>query len=52
MSSESDNLKEIREDDQVTSRPEEPVICSKCNVTFESDDKYLQHYNEVHKPQN
>ena len=27
----------------------EPVMCSKCNITFESESEYLQHYNEKHK---
>jgi hypothetical protein len=26
----------------------EPVICSKCNVTFESDSQYMQHYDQNH----
>lgn len=51
MSSEPDNLKEIREDNQLASKNEEPVMCSKCHITFESNDKYLQHYDEVHKPE-
>jgi hypothetical protein len=49
MATESDNLKELREDNEMASKNEEPVICSKCNITFESDEKYLQHYDEVHK---
>ena len=24
----------------------EPVMCSKCNEVFETDSKYMQHYNE------
>lgn len=48
MSADSDCLEDI-EDIKMASRNEEPVICSKCNITFESDDKYLQHYDEVHK---
>lgn len=31
---------------------DEPVICSKCNKTFESESEYLDHYNEKHKPEN
>ena len=27
----------------------EPVMCSKCNEVFETDSKYIQHYNEKHK---
>ena len=27
----------------------EPVMCSKCNEVFETDSKYMQHYNEKHK---
>ena len=30
---------------------DEPVICSKCNKTFESESEYLEHYNEKHKPE-
>jgi len=26
----------------------EPVICSKCNVTFETDSQYIQHYDHNH----
>jgi uncharacterized C2H2 Zn-finger protein len=33
------------------SREKEPVMCSKCNEVFESDSKYMQHYNEKHKPE-
>lgn len=51
MSTEPDNLNEIREDNQVASKNEEPVMCSKCNVIFESEENYLQHYDEVHKPE-
>ena len=29
----------------------EPVMCSKCNEVFETDSKYIQHYNERHKPE-
>jgi hypothetical protein len=28
---------------------EEPVMCSKCNVVFPTEQKYLQHYSEMHK---
>lgn len=27
----------------------EPVICSKCNITFDTDAGYMQHYDEKHK---
>ena len=27
---------------------EEPIMCSKCNMVFESDSDYMQHYNEKH----
>jgi len=30
----------------------EPVMCSKCNKTFESESEYLDHYNDKHKPEN
>jgi hypothetical protein len=49
MSTDSDRLEDTVADNKMASSNEEPVICSKCNVTFESDDKYLQHYDEVHK---
>ena len=26
----------------------EPVICSKCNLTFETDSQYIRHYDQVH----
>jgi hypothetical protein len=48
MSTESDDSN-IGKDNQMASQNEEPVICSKCNVTFESDGKFLQHYGEAHK---
>jgi hypothetical protein len=32
------------------STEKEPVMCSKCNEVFETDSKYIQHYNERHKP--
>ena len=28
---------------------DEPVMCSKCNKTFENDSEYLKHYSENHK---
>jgi uncharacterized C2H2 Zn-finger protein len=31
---------------------DEPVMCSKCNKTFESESEYLGHYNDKHKPEN
>ena len=30
------------------SEDSEPVICSKCNVTFETDSQYMQHYDQNH----
>jgi hypothetical protein len=30
---------------------EEPVMCSKCNVVFPTEREYLQHYSEMHKPE-
>jgi uncharacterized C2H2 Zn-finger protein len=29
---------------------EEPIMCSKCNITFENESEYHRHYNEKHKP--
>jgi len=26
-----------------------PVTCSKCNMVFESDSDYIQHYNDKHR---
>lgn len=26
-----------------------PVMCSKCNMTFQTESDYLQHYDEKHK---
>ena len=34
-------------DEQSTEK--EPVMCSKCNEAFETDSKFIQHYNEKHK---
>lgn len=31
------------------SEDSEPVMCSKCNVTFTTEAEYLKHYNEKHK---
>ncbi len=31
---------------------DEPVMCSKCNKTFENDSEYLRHYDEKHKTEN
>lgn len=28
---------------------EEPVMCSKCNVVFESDTEFIMHYDKNHK---
>jgi len=28
---------------------EEPVMCSKCNTTFESDTEFIMHYDKNHK---
>jgi hypothetical protein len=49
MVAQSDDLKEVREDNETSSKNEEPVVCSKCNITFETDEKYLRHYEQVHK---
>ncbi len=35
--------------DESDYKDNEPGICSKCKVTFETDDQYLQHYDEKHK---
>jgi len=26
-----------------------PVMCSKCNLTFESESDYVRHYNDKHR---
>ena len=46
-----------RMDDKNSSRDldcegSEPVICSKCNVTFETDSQYIQHYDQIHNLNN
>ena len=46
-----------RADDKNSSRDldcegSEPVICSKCNVTFETDSQYIQHYDQIHNLNN
>ena len=28
---------------------EEPVMCSKCNVVFNSDSEFIMHYDKNHK---
>ena len=28
---------------------EEPVMCSKCNVAFQTESEYRQHYNQEHR---
>ena len=61
MTSREENLQSMGEnneyapgmDDKNSSRDldcegSEPVICSKCNVTFESDSQYIQHYDQNH----
>jgi len=30
---------------------EEPVLCSKCNSTFENESEYIEHYNSQHSSQ-
>jgi len=30
---------------------EEPVMCSKCNMVFESDTDYKRHYDDNHRPE-
>jgi hypothetical protein len=58
MSSETEYLKGVREDNEIASKNERkiedavPVICSKCNTTFGSDSEYMQHYDIAHKPEN
>jgi uncharacterized C2H2 Zn-finger protein len=31
---------------------DEPVMCSKCNIAFENESEYLQHYSDKHTPEN
>jgi len=58
MSSETEYLKEVREDNEIASKNQRkikdavPVMCSKCNVTFGSDSEYMQHYDMIHKSEN
>jgi len=28
-----------------------PVMCSKCNLVFDRDSDYIQHYNDKHRPE-
>jgi len=30
-------------------KTEEPVMCSKCNVTFKSETEFILHYERHHK---
>jgi len=34
------------------SPPGEPVVCSKCNLLFDTDSDYLEHYDQKHKRDN
>jgi hypothetical protein len=58
MSSETEYLKEVREDNEIASKNQRksedtvPVVCSKCNTTFGSDSEYMQHHDVVHKSEN
>ena len=53
MSSETEDLKGVREDNEIASKNKRkiedaaPVTCSKCNTTFESDSEYIQHYDRT-----
>jgi hypothetical protein len=50
MASGNEYLKGVREDNEIAAEKEQdPVICSKCNRTFESDSEYKQHYDKMHK---
>jgi hypothetical protein len=50
MTSENEYLKGVREDNEIAAEKEqEPVLCSKCNGTFESDSEYKRHFNKMHK---
>lgn len=53
MTSEKKYLDEVREDNEIAEKAEQdPVMCSKCNRSFESDSEYIQHYVEVHSQNN
>jgi hypothetical protein len=65
MTSRGESLKSVGEsneyapgmDDKNSSRDldcegSEPVICSKCNLTFETDSQYIQHYDQIHNLNN
>ncbi len=30
-------------------KSEEPVMCSKCNMTFKSESEFMLHYDKNHK---
>jgi uncharacterized C2H2 Zn-finger protein len=34
------------------SPPGEPVVCSKCNLLFDTDSDYIVHYDQKHKRDN
>ena len=31
---------------------DEPVVCSKCNLLFDTDSDYIEHYDQKHKRDN
>ena len=31
---------------------DEPVVCSKCNLFFDTDSDYIEHYDPKHKRDN
>lgn len=33
------------------STEKELIMCNKCNEVFETDSKYIQHYNEILRPE-
>ena len=30
----------------------EPVVCSKCNLLFDTDSDFVEHYDQKHKHEN
>jgi hypothetical protein len=54
MASDPEYLRSAREYNEMAAKNEEigePVICSKCNMTFPSDSEFIQHYDEGHEPE-
>ena len=40
----------INQDARLEEESDEPTMCSKCNITFNTESEYKHHYDENHKP--